>query len=162
MVAFDGVGFFAKWFQDYLDNVTSRGRDSVFAERLKSDVSSALFVSSAGIDSWFDRELREVFDVPVQDLGLGGGRAAAITEWPWGRLLALRHEAMRTQAPAALSAFLGLPIDAVPELNSSKDRVSSQFTKAFRKTLSISDMTLRAIYDLPYARHLGYTRRDRI
>jgi len=151
-----GPGFFSNWFRSYLETLGLVGRDNLARNLLERDVGQAMFVQSSGIERWFETELKTVLGVDIAQLGLHDGAPYALTHWPWGRLLAMRHEAMRECSVAALTEFVGRPVATIAERNTTGQNTSKDFEKEFRETLSLPDELIASHLDTRYSHVLGY------
>ncbi len=128
-------------------------REFAGREALRSDASKSAFIISGGIDSWFSHELNALLRVDLDGLGLSKNAPYALFRHPWGNLLTLRFEKMRTCAREALSEMFGFPAENLKSLNTFNEHVSKDFRDEFIKRLSVTDELKENIYSTRYARY---------
>jgi Putative capsular polysaccharide synthesis protein len=104
---------------------------------------------------WFDRELKQVFDLDVFSIPYDEERGYSIIRNPDVSLLILRMEDMNRSLPGALADFLGIDANSVvmSRANESEGKWYSDSANAVKREFRLPDEILNEITTSRFIRH---------
>ncbi len=104
-------------------------------------------------DTWFDMELRTLYDVDVYGQPFDAARGYAIYRSPFADVLLLKLEKLNECAAEAFQAFMGLDDFQLVESNVAEDKSYAALYKAFRREMTLPAGYLDAMYSTRFATH---------
>ena len=108
-------------------------------------------------DTWFDMELRALYDVDVYQQPFDAARGYAIYHSAVADVLVLKLEKLNQCAAAAFQEFMGLDDFQLVESNVAEDKSYAALYKAFRREMTLPADYLDAMYATRFATHFYTT-----
>lgn len=122
---------------------------STFDARLRSDF--------LWVRDWFSMEIEEIFGIDVMRVPFERQRASLRADNGSAEILCYRFEDLAQESwprlAASASAFLGVPIKELPQLNATTSRRARHLYREFRAKLALPAEMLEAIYAEPLLNH---------
>ena len=103
--------------------------------------------------TWFDRELKQVFDFDVYGAAFDPTIGHATYEARDADILLIRLEDLSRRGPAALEDFLGVRDVEILTANEGAEKTTRDVYRAVRDRLTLPELTLDSVYGSRYARH---------
>ena len=144
-------------FQNSLDIPQLRGRGGEdladAAVEVLRDRLEAFDETTDYVCTWFDRELKAVFDFDVFDAPFDPATGFAAYAAPNADILLIRLEDLSRRGPEALEAFLGAGEVRILNANQAVGRTTRDAYGALLDKLALPDSTLSSVYGSRFARH---------